>query len=113
MYNRQNAITEKEVMMKSDSPFIVKLHYTFQDDYNLYFCLDYIPGGELFAYLQSYRRFPKEYVKFYAAEVLLALDHLHSEVKAIYRDLKPENVMLDYNGHVKLIDFGLSKSRKV
>lgn len=110
-YTIENAMTEKEILMRSNCPFVVKLRYSFQDEFNLYYCIDYVPGGELFSYLQLYRRFSVDQARFYAAEVLLALEYLHTEVKAIYRDLKPENILVDSNGHIKLTDFGLSKSR--
>jgi len=105
----ESAMTEREILMKSQSPFIVKLRYCFQDETCLYFCIDYVPGGELFTYLKSKKKFPLEMTRFYAVEVLLALDYLHNNLKIIYRDLKPENILLDANGHIKLTDFGLSK----
>ena len=105
----ENALTEKEILMKSENPFIVKLRYAFQDEKCLYYCIDYVPGGELFEYLKKRKRFTLEQTRFYAAEVLLALDYLHNELKIIYRDLKPENILVDSNGHIKLTDFGLSK----
>lgn len=70
--------------------------------------LDYFNGGELFFHLKETRGFDLNRAKFYAAEVLLALEHLHS-LDVIYRDLKPENVLLDEEGHIKLTDFGLAK----
>ena len=104
-----NILTEKNVLMKSESPFIVKLRYSFQDDTYLYFCIDYVPGGELFKYLKNQKKFGFEATRFYASEVLLGLEHLHSKLGVIYRDLKPENILVDANGHIKLTDFGLSK----
>jgi len=95
--------------MKSESPFIVKLRYAFQDETSLYYCIDYVPGGELFTYLKKNKKFTLEQTRFYAAEVLLALEYLHNVLNTIYRDLKPENILVDSNGHIKLTDFGLSK----
>lgn len=69
---------------------------------------DYIPGGELFQHLKNTEYFTEDRARFYAAEILLALEFLHSK-HIVYRDLKPENVMLDAEGHVKLTDFGLAK----
>ena len=76
----------------------------------LYYCIDYVPGGELFSYMKKMGKFTVDQTRFYAAEVLLALDHLHNDLKIIYRDLKPENILVDSSGHIKLTDFGLSKS---
>ena len=70
--------------------------------------LDYLQGGELFQYLRQQKRFPEETARFYAAEIFLALSHLHDK-NIIYRDLKPENVLLDSEGHICLTDFGISK----
>jgi serine/threonine protein kinase len=106
----ENAMTEREILMRSESAFIVKLRYSFQDETSLYYCIDYVPGGELFQFLKKSKKFNLEFTRFYAAEVLLALDYLHNNLKTIYRDLKPENILLDSNGHIKLTDFGLSKS---
>merc|ERR1712176_1028277 len=81
----------------------------FQTPDKLYLVSDYCPGGELFFHLSRFRRFPERVARFYAAELLLALGHLHKR-GIIYRDLKPENVLLDADGHVKLGDFGLAKA---
>jgi serine/threonine protein kinase len=89
--------------------FVVKLYYAFQDHEKLYLILEYAQGGELFHHLAAERMFPEETVAFYMAEMVLALDHLHHTVGVIYRDLKPENCLLDAEGHLLLTDFGLSK----
>jgi len=101
--------TERKVLSVVDHPFIMKLHYAFQTEDKLYLVLDYCPGGELFFHLSRFRRFPERVARFYAAELLLAIGHLHKR-GIIYRDLKPENVLLDADGHVKLGDFGLAKA---
>jgi len=90
-------------------PFVVGLHYAFQSPERIYFVLDYVNGGELFSHLRKKIRFSEKETRFYAAELILALNHIH-EMGFIYRDLKPENVLLDSNGHVKITDFGLSKA---
>ena len=69
---------------------------------------DFMIGGELFFHLRKSYKFSEERARLYAAEILLAIEYLH-KLGIIYRDLKPENILLDYNGHVKLTDFGLSK----
>merc|ERR1719296_514030 len=102
--------TERKVLSVVDHPFIMRLHFAFQGDEKLYLVLDYCPGGELFFHLSRYRRFPERVARFYAAELLLAIGHLHRR-GIIYRDLKPENVLLDAEGHVKLGDFGLAKDK--
>jgi len=102
--------TERKVLAVADHTFIMKLHFAFQTEDKLYLVLDYCPGGELFFHLSRYRRFPERVARFYTAELVLAIDHLHSK-GIIYRDLKPENVLLDAEGHVKLGDFGLAKDK--
>lgn len=100
--------TERNILGKIDHPFIVGMKYAFQTRDKLYFVLDYCPGGELFYHLGKAKKFSEERARFYAAEITLALQHLH-ELGIIYRDLKPENVLLTEEGHVRLTDFGLSK----
>ncbi|KAI0021393.1 protein kinase-like domain-containing protein [Xylariomycetidae sp. FL0641] len=91
-------------------PFITELITTFSDHDSLYMLLDYVPGGELFSYLRRHRRFPEEWAQFYAAEIVLVLEYLHEQQGGVaYRDLKPENLLLDRQGHVKLVDFGFAK----
>lgn len=100
--------TERKVLESIDHPFIVSLRFAFQTETKLYMILDYFTGGELFFHLKSHGRFPEERAKFYAAEITLALECLHKN-DIVYRDLKPENVLLDNEGHIRLTDFGLSK----
>ncbi|KAF7592517.1 serine/threonine protein kinase psk1 [Aspergillus hancockii] len=90
-------------------PFVVKLFYAFQDHEKLYLILEYAQGGELFTHLAMERMFDEDVAAFYLAEMVLALEHLHQNVGVIYRDLKPENCLLDHEGHLLLTDFGLSK----
>jgi protein-serine/threonine kinase len=100
--------TERSVLEAVSHPFIVSLHYAFQTPKKLYIVLEYCAGGELFFHLSRAGRFSEGRCKFYAAEILLALEYLHS-LTIIYRDLKPENLLLDQDGHAKVTDFGLSK----
>ena len=90
-------------------PFVVKLYYAFQDHEKLYLILEYAQGGELFERMRNEHMFPEETAAFYMAEMVLALEHLHRNVGVVYRDLKPENCLLDSEGHLLLTDFGLSK----
>jgi serine/threonine protein kinase len=100
--------TERRVLSVVSHPFIVGLHYAFQTESKLYFVLDYCPGGELFFHLSRMGKFDEKMVRFYGAELVVALEHLHS-LGVVYRDLKPENILLDEMGHIKLADFGLAK----
>jgi len=100
--------TERSVLEAVSHPFIVNLHYAFQTPKKLYIVLEYCAGGELFFHLSRAGRFSEGRCKFYASEIFLALEYLHS-LSIIYRDLKPENLLLDTDGHAKVTDFGLSK----
>ncbi|TDL23111.1 kinase-like protein [Rickenella mellea] len=104
----QHTNNEREMLEAVQHPFIVNLWGTFQDTQNLYMVMDFVAGGELFTLLRRSTRFPDPVAKFYAAEVALALNHLHS-LNIIYRDLKPENVLLGQDGHIKIADFGFAK----
>ena len=94
--------------MSLDHPFLLKMHYSFQCKANLYLMLDYEGGGTLFYHLKRKERLTEQEIVFYASEIILALEYLHSK-QIIYRDLKPENVLLSQDGHIKLADFGLCK----
>lgn len=104
-----HTIGERKILQRSlDSPFLVGLKFSFQTDTDLYLVTDFKSGGELFWHLQRETRFSEERARFYVAELILALEHLH-KYDIVYRDLKPENILLDATGHVALCDFGLSK----
>ena len=107
---KQNIRTERTVLAKLNHPFIMKLFYAFQTKRNLYFITQFMQGGELnyHIYKEQNNYFSEEKTKFYAAEIIIAINYLHIN-NCIYRDLKPENVLIDKDGHIKLIDFGLSK----
>lgn len=107
-----HTLGERNILVRTamaDSAFIVGLKFSFQTPSDLYFVTDYMSGGELFWHLQREGRFQEARAKFYIAELILALQHLH-EHNIVYRDLKPENILLDANGHIALCDFGLSKA---
>jgi serine/threonine protein kinase len=99
---------ERQILLEVKHPFIVEMHYAFQSPDRFFFALDYVNGGDLHHHLRKKSRFSEKEARFYACELILALDYLH-ERGFIYRDLKPENILLDSEGHVKLTDFGLSR----
>lgn len=103
-----HTLAERLVLAQVDSPFIVPLKFSFQSEQKLYLVLAFVNGGELFHHLQREHTFNEERARFYSAELLLALEHLHT-LDVVYRDLKPENILLDYTGHIALCDFGLCK----
>ncbi|XP_050674793.1 ribosomal protein S6 kinase 2 beta isoform X2 [Leptidea sinapis] len=106
--DRERTKMERNILVEMGHPFIVKLHYAFQTAGKLYLILDFLRGGDLFSRLSKEVMFTEEDVKFYLAELALALEHVH-KLGIIYRDLKPENILLDADGHIALTDFGLSK----
>lgn len=99
---------ERKMLQRVKHPFLITLWGTFQDSKHLYMVMDFVEGGELFSLLRKSQRFPNPVAKFYAAEVTLALEYLHAH-HIIYRDLKPENLLLDRHGHLKITDFGFAK----
>ena len=107
-----HTVGERNILVRTataDSPFIVGLKFSFQTPSDLYLVTGFMSGGELFWHLQKEGRFSERRAKFYIAELILALEHLH-KYNIVYRDLKPENILLDSNGHIALCDFGLSKA---
>jgi len=104
----QYAQTESDILKKTHHPFIVNLHYSFQTQEYYYLVMDYCSGGDLAFDLTRRERICEAEARFYIAELVLAIEYLHS-LNIIYRDLKPENILLDADGHIKLADFGLAK----
>ncbi|XP_048456061.1 RAC-alpha serine/threonine-protein kinase-like [Rhincodon typus] len=104
-----HTVTENRVLQNSRHPFLTALKYSFQTNDRLCFVMDYANGGELFFHLSRERVFSEDRARFYGAEIVSALDYLHSEKNVVYRDLKLENLMLDSDGHIKITDFGLCK----
>ena len=102
--------TERDLMVRINSPFIVNIKSAFQDENNLYLVSEFMQGGDMFFHMHDGQIiiFGNEKTKFYMTELVLALEFLHKN-NMVYRDLKPENILLDSKGHVKLTDFGLSK----
>lgn len=104
----EHTMAEKEILCLVNHPFVVSLRFSFQTKEKLYIITDYYNGGSLFFHLRKTRQFTEERAKFYGAELLSGLAHLHSQ-NIIYRDLKLENVLMDHLGHIAITDFGLSK----
>jgi len=101
---------ERRVMFLLDSPFIVKLYATYKDETCVFFLLESVLGGELFSLLRKQLSFNEPVARFYLGCVVLAFEHMHDH-NIIYRDLKPENLLIDKQGYVKLTDFGFAKKR--
>ncbi|GMH37500.1 hypothetical protein BSKO_05373 [Bryopsis sp. KO-2023] len=104
----QHLKEERNISATLNNEFLVKLLGSFQDPNCVYLVLEFVPGGEFFTHLRTAGRFSEATAKFYGAEVLTAFEHLHS-LNIVYRDLKPENMLLDVEGHVKVTDFGFAK----
>eukprot|EP00007_Cunea_sp_BSH-02190019_P004923 CAMPEP_0174232182 /NCGR_PEP_ID=MMETSP0417-20130205/2539_1 /TAXON_ID=242541 /ORGANISM="Mayorella sp, Strain BSH-02190019" /LENGTH=1527 /DNA_ID=CAMNT_0015310191 /DNA_START=325 /DNA_END=4908 /DNA_ORIENTATION=- len=98
---------EREILTVASSDFVVKMYYTFETRDKLFMVMEYCPGGDLFSLLELYGTLSPDVARFYIAELVLALDYLHM-LGIVHRDVKPDNVLLDEDGHVKLTDFGLS-----
>lgn len=101
-------LRERRILQSISSPFFAKLHYAFKSSDILFLVLEYAAGGEVLFHLSRCKRFNEPATRFYCAELTCALEYLH-EKGIIFRDLKPENILLDWQGHIKLVDFGLAK----
>lgn len=97
---------ERDLLAEADDEWFVKLYYSFQDEEFLYFVMDYIPGGDLMSLLIKFGYFPENTAKFYIAELILAIESVH-KLGYGHRDIKPDNILIDKDGHIKLTDFGL------
>ena len=104
----EHTLNERKILSSIDFPFIVKLSYAFKDTSNLYMVLEYVSGGEMFTHLRKTGRYSEENACFYASQIVLTFEYLHY-LQIVYRDLKPENVLYDANGYVKITDFGFAK----
>ena len=107
----ENTLLEKEILQTIDYPLLCGLVFCFQTEERIYFVMPFLSGGELFQHLRKFRTFDEEKVRFYGAQIALALEYLHSK-GIVYRDLKPENILMDDQGYLKLADFGMAKKLK-
>jgi len=105
----QHIRAERDVLALADNPWVVKLHFSFQDDRKLYLVMEYLPGGDLMTILMKYDILTEEQTRFYIAETALAIWSVH-QINYVHRDLKPDNILLDRDGHIRLSDFGLCKA---
>jgi len=104
----EHTLNERKILSSIDFPFVVKLAYSFKDTSNLYMVLEYVTGGEMFTHLRKTGRYSEENACFYASQIVLTFEYLHF-LNIVYRDLKPENVLYDSNGYIKITDFGFAK----
>ena len=104
--------SEREFLSKLHNPFIVNMHYAFQDQDNLFLVMDFLSGGDLRYHISRHRKFSEEQTRFFIGGIILALEYIHSN-NVIHRDIKPENLVLDNNGYVRLTDFGIAKENLI
>lgn len=100
--------SERKILLSISHPFIVVLYRTFQDPMHVHMLLEYVNGGEVFTHLRNAGRFSKEFTKFYTGQIVLVIQYLH-EKNIVYRDLKPENLLIAADGYLKITDFGFAK----
>ena len=106
--DREHVKAEHFVQTNMSHPFLAKLFCSYQTPSRIFYAIEFLQGGELFSWMEKFEKFTESWAQFYLAEMFLAIEYLH-ENNIIYRDIKPENVMLDSQGHARLIDFGLCK----
>ena len=103
--------SERDMLELMNHPFIINMHFSFQDTDNLYIAMDLLTGGDLRYHICKHKKFFEEQTKFFIACIILSLEYIHTN-NILHRDLKPENLVLDSNGYLKLTDFGIAKVYK-
>ena len=103
----KSILAERNILATLHSDHVVKMYFAMASKRYLFFVMEYMPGGDCFTLLRRFGRFEEQTAKFYIAEVVLALDDIHNQ-GVIHRDVKPDNILIGADGHVKLADFGLS-----
>lgn len=104
----ESAKMEKKILLNNKHPFLVKMSYVFQTEQKVYFVMNFIRGGELFTHLNNEKRFSEDKARFYAIQIMLSIGYLHKQ-DILYRDIKPENILMGEDGYLFLADFGLAK----
>ncbi|CAF4318680.1 unnamed protein product [Rotaria socialis] len=107
----EHTLNEKRILQAISFPFLVNLDYHFKDNSYLYMVLEFVLGGEMFSHLRKVGRFSEQHARFYAAQIVLTFEYLHY-LDILYRDLKPENLLIDAEGYLKVTDFGFAKKIK-
>ncbi|CAF3597308.1 unnamed protein product [Rotaria socialis] len=108
MKQEEHVVNEKRILQSLHFPYIIRFYFSFKDNANLYIGLELIEGGELFRHLRDCEKFDEKKAKFYSSQIILALEYLHL-LGIVYRDLKPENLLIDRHGYIKMCDFGFAK----
>ena len=103
--------SELELLSNMESPYIVNMHYAFQDKENLYLVMDYLSGGDLRFHISRHKKFSEEQTRFFICGIILSLEYIHSN-NIIHRDIKPENLVLEENGYLRVTDFGIAKKNE-
>ena len=99
--------SELELLSNMNSPYIVNIHFAFQDKENLYLVMDFLSGGDLRFHISRHKKFSEEQTRFFICGLILALEYIHSN-NIIHRDIKPENLVLEKNGYLRVTDFGVA-----